>query len=132
MRTLLLYCFSFFCLFGYSQTSAEALKPNAERERMFLPYLAVHHGGPDGTAEWKEQNILRYYQELWYYCESFYVHRDYLEEGAPLLESTIDISRFENQRKLSETSVVILPGMKDALILLPKNQLIHKPDYLPE
>lgn len=107
--------------------SVENIKPDPKKEAMFLPYLAVRHGGPATLQEWKKSNTLQYYKELWYYCESFYVKRDYLSTGVNLDESIVDISRFESSRKPNEESIVVLPGFKDALVLLPSNQLLYKP-----
>lgn len=94
---------------------------------MFLPYLAVRYGGMIGIEEWKKNNRLLYFKELWYYCESFYVRRNYLSEGISMDEGMIDITRFESQRKENEEAIVVLPGFKDVLVLLPNNKLIYKP-----
>jgi len=104
-----------------------SLKPDPEKEKKFSPYVAWRHGWKDGFEEWKKNNTLQYYKELWYYSQSFYVKRNYLAQGAALDESAIDISRFESSRKDGEESIVTLPGMKDALVLLPANKLIYKP-----
>jgi hypothetical protein len=101
--------------------------PNPVREAMFLPYLAVRHGGTPVIEEWKKNNTVQYYKELWYYTESFYVRRDYLSKGEPLNESIIDISRFENSRKSDDEAIVILPGFKDVLVLQPLNKLLYYP-----
>lgn len=105
----------------------DLLKPDPAKEAKFLPYLAVRHGGMAVIEEWKSKNTYKYYQELWYYSESFYVKRNYVTEGLELDESIIDISRFEAERKATEESVVILPGFRDAIILIPGNKLIYKP-----
>lgn len=131
-KPLLVLCFMAFGLLSRAQSAApdlEALKPNPEKEKMFLPYLATRHGGTQGLEAWKKENIYQYYKELWYYCESFYIKRNYLEKGEVLNELIIDISRFESSRKESEEAVVILPGFKDALVLLPANKLVYKPNY---
>ena len=39
----------------------------------------------------------------------------------------LDISRFEHARKEMEEAILVLPGYKDALVLLPINKLIYKP-----
>ena len=108
----------------------DVLKPNPGKEVQFLPYLAVRHGGMSEIETWKKQNTIKYYQELWYYTESFYIKRNHLSDGYTLDESILDISRFESQRKLDEEVTVILPGFKDVLILIPGNKLIYKPDYI--
>lgn len=103
------------------------LKPDPEKESMYLPYLAARHGGPASLQEWKKSNTVQYYKELWYYCESFYIKRDHLQQGVTMNASMIDISRFESSRKESEEATVVLPGFKDVLVLLPTNKLIYKP-----
>lgn len=114
-------------LSGFSQVNTDPLTPNPEKEKKFLPYLAVKHGGMPTIETWKNNNTVLYYKELWYYCESFYVKRNYLSTGVTLDESIIDISRFEAERKQNEEAIVVLPGFKDVLVLLPSNQLIYKP-----
>lgn len=105
----------------------DILKPDPAKEAMFLPYLAVRHGGMEAIEEWKSKNTYKYYQELWYYCESFYVKRNHLSEGISLTEAHIDISRFESERKSTEEAILVLPGFRDALVLLPIDKLIYKP-----
>jgi hypothetical protein len=120
--------FIFFYIFSEAQiTSPNDLKPNAEKEKKFLPYVAILHGGIDKLEAWKQENTYQYFKELWYYTESFYISRNYLKEGLVLNEEIIDISRFEFNRKQSEESIVIIPGFKDVLILYPSNKLIYKP-----
>jgi hypothetical protein len=105
----------------------DLLKPDPAKEAMFLPYLAVRHGGMEAIEEWKSKNTYKYYQELWYYSESFYVKRNHFLEGSTFNESVIDISRFESSRKSDEEAMVIFPGFKDVLILFPSNKLIYSP-----
>lgn len=115
----------------YSQVTipeVENFKPNPERERMFLPYLAIWHGGIDKIEEWKKNNTVQYYKELWYYTESFYIKRNHFEEGVTMDEEIIDISRFEQERKPDAESIVVLQGYKDVLVLLPANKLKYKPE----
>jgi hypothetical protein len=120
--------FIFFYIFSEAQiTSPNDLKPNAEKEKKFLPYVAILHGGIEKLEAWKQENTYQYFKELWYYTESFYISRNYLKEGLVLNEEIIDISRFEFNRKQSEESIVIIPGFKDVLILYPSNKLIYKP-----
>ena len=120
--------FIFFYIFSEAQiTSPNDLKPNAEKEKKFLPYVAILHGGIEKLEAWKQENTYQYFKELWYYTESFYISRNYLKEGLVLNEEIIDISRFELNRKQSEESIVIIPGFKDVLILYPSNKLIYKP-----
>ena len=105
----------------------DLLKPDPAKEAKFLPYLAVRHGGMAGIEAWKSQNTYKYYQELWYYSESFYVKRDHFNEGLLLDESHFDMSRFESQRKANEEAIVVFPGFKDVIVLLPANKLVYKP-----
>lgn len=119
---------SLFVLVGQnamSQAGTPVVKP--ENEKKFTPYMVYRHGGPDGVEEFKKTDPQTYAKELWYYAESFYVKRDHLSQGVPLDESIIDISRFENQRLPAQEAIVLLPGFKDAIVLLPTNQLIYKP-----
>src|SRR5688500_13064111 len=120
MRIKSIIAAAFLMLTGvcYSQTLT-TWKPDPKKEAMFLPYLAVRHGGMSTIQEWKKNNSSQYHKELWYYSESFYVKRDHLAQGVTLDESIIDISRFESSRKQDEDSYVILPGFKDALVLIP-------------
>jgi hypothetical protein len=110
----------------YSQQTEE-IKLNAEKVKMYTPYMQFKHGGPEGYPVWKNNNKMQYTKEMWYYTESFYVKRNHLSEGVVLNEEIIDISRFENQRKQNEEAIVILPGFKDVLVLIPANKLIYKP-----
>jgi hypothetical protein len=117
-----------FAPLSYAQLNTpETLKPNPEKEKMYSPYLAIRHGGPQGLEAWKKSNTVQYYKELWYFCESFYVKRNHLKEGIELNEAIIDISRFEASRKENEEAIVLLPGFKDALVLLPAKSLVYKP-----
>jgi hypothetical protein len=127
-KIILSVFFIFFYIFSEAQiTSPNDLKPNAEKEKKFLPYVAILHGGIEKLKAWKQENTYQYFKELWYYTESFYISRNYLKEGLVLNEEIIDISRFEFNRKQSEESIVIIPGFKDVLILYPLNKLIYKP-----
>lgn len=123
---------SSFLIFYYTFYKAQIiltndLKPNIEKEKKFLPYVAILHGGMDKLETWKQENTYQYFKELWYYTESFFIKRNYLKEGLILNEEIIDISRFETNRRQSEESIVIIPGFKDALILYPLDKLIYKP-----
>jgi hypothetical protein len=118
-----------FCSFSQEQKELSGLKPNPEKELKFAPYLATRHGGLERMEEWKKSNTVLYYKELWYFAESFYVKRNYLQEGVVLDESMIDISRFESSRKANEEAIVVLPGFKDALVLIAADKLIYKPEF---
>ncbi|MBI2721987.1 MAG: hypothetical protein HYX39_07420 [Bacteroidetes bacterium] len=120
--------FSLFILISLAVTSqTNEIKLNAEKIKKFEPYIHFKHTGYSSFNEWRENNKLLYTKEMWYYSESFYVKRNHLTEGVTLNEEIIDITRFESQRKANEEVTVILPGFKDALVLLPGNKLIYKP-----
>lgn len=127
MRSKLVLAFVFslmtFCLF--SQTGSDSTF--AENERKFSPYMATVHGGPKGLAEFKKSNREKYDKELWYYSSSFYIKRNYKEEGVPMNEAGFCISRYEEYRKVTEESFVVIPGYRDVLVLLPANKLLYKP-----
>ncbi len=109
---------------------ADNYKPDMAKVKMYLPYLAVRHGGPDALEAWKKENKLQYHRELWYYTESFDVVRDHFSEGVPLNEEIIDISRFEQHRKQNEEAIVPMPGFRDALRLKAGKDLLYKPEYV--
>ena len=115
---------------GSCQISADQFKPDPAKEKMYLPYLAAWYGDPNMLQEWKKSNILRYYQELWYFCQSFYIKRNHLSEGVSINEAQIDISRFESQRKKDAEVILELPGYRDALVLLPGKDLLYKPEFV--
>jgi hypothetical protein len=112
---------------GYSQTGGVQL--NAEKITMYSPYMAARHGGPQGLEAFKSSNHYAYTLEMWYFTESFYVKKDHNTEGATFSEAIVDITRFEQYRKANEDAIVVLPGFKDALVLLAANKLIYKPSY---
>jgi len=122
----------FTCVFSAQAQNAsfqtDLLKPDPAKEAMFLPYLAVRHGGMEAIEEWKSKNTYKYYQELWYYSESFYVKRNHFAEGALFNESVIDITRFETFRKNNEEAIVVFDGFRDVLVLLPATKLIYSPE----
>lgn len=125
MKHLILLAFLGLGQIAFSQ--AKSLTLNSENEKKYLPYMTYTHGGPEGLAAFKKNHPNDYLKELWYFSESFYVKRNHLNEGYVLNEEIIDISRFEKSRKETEEAIVILPGFKDALVLLPSSQLIYKP-----
>jgi hypothetical protein len=125
LKLLLIVVLVGFCKSAFSQVNSLELNP--DKEKKFSPYMFRRHGGSEGLADFKQNNSYQYLKELWYYSESFYVKRDYLNNGVGLNEAIIDISRFESSRKESEEAIVVLPGFKDALVLLPTNKLIYKP-----
>ncbi len=121
---------SLFLLLGMSFVSfsqMEEIKLNPDKVKKYQPYMEFRHGGVSGFPAWKSTNKMLYAQEMWYFSESFYVKRNYLDQGVTLNEEIIDISRFENQRKQNEEAIVTLSGFKDVIVLLPAKQLIYKP-----
>jgi hypothetical protein len=112
--------------FAAVSQQANDIKLNPEKVKMFTPYLEWKHGGKGGFEAWKSTNKMQYAKEMWYYSESFYVKRDHLTEGAVLNEEIIDITRFENQRQKSVETIILMPGFKDAIVLLPENNLLYK------
>ena len=111
---------------SFSQQTEE-IKLNPERIKMFTPYLEFKHGGKQGFPVWKSNNKMLYAQEMWYYSESFYMKRNVNAEGQTFNDASMDVSRFESQRKQNEEVTIILPGFKDVLVLIPGNKLIYKP-----
>jgi hypothetical protein len=136
LEKILIVCFTIITSLSYSQINSlnpDVLKPNPAKEKMYAPYLATRHGGMEALEIWKKSNTIQYYKELWYYCESFYVKRNHLSLGGGavvLNEEIVDISRFESSRKENDEFILVLPGFRDALVLLPYSKLIFKPDYI--
>lgn len=104
-------------------------EPNPEKVLMYTPYFAARHGGPEGLEQFKKSNIHEYMGQLWYFTESFYLKPNVQSEGVTMNASAIDITRYEQYRKPDEDFVLILPGFKDALVLLATNKLIYKPVF---
>jgi len=119
--------FAFFLFFAGLKAQVNSLELNLEKEKMYTPYMMWRHSGSEGLAEFKRDHPHDYLKELWYYSESFYVRRNYQKEGVEMNAAAIDISRYEYARKQTEEAVLSLTGYKDALILLPVDQLIYKP-----
>lgn len=119
----------FFSLLSCVKMNAQvsALEISQEEEKQFSPYMMWRHNGSIGLADFKKDHPLEYQKELWYYTRSFYIKRDHLNTGAALDKSMIPIDRFETSRLPSTEAIVVLPGFKDALVLLPENTLIYKP-----
>jgi len=128
-KILTFFLITFFCSSSFSQTdNIDQFRPDAEKEKKYMKYVAVGHGGLENIESWKNSNTVLYYKELWYYAESFYIKRNYLEQGESLDESIIDVSRWENQRDATVEKIIILPGYRDVMVLLPKNKLKFRPD----
>ena len=117
----------FLLLFAVSKAQLNSLEISPEKEKMFTPYMIWRHSGSEGLAEFKRDHPHDYLKELWYYCESFYIKRNYTNEGAVIDVAMIAIDRFESYRKETEEFVVIMPGFRDVLVLIPTNKLLYKP-----
>jgi len=105
------------------------IKLDPVKVEKFSPYMKYKHSWEEGGFEgWKNNNKLLYTQEMWYYTESFYIKRDHFPDGLVLNEDILDVSRFENQRKQNEEVFIRIVGFKDALVLIPANKLIYKPN----
>ena len=107
------------------------LRVDPIKEKMYSPYVEYRHGFDADVItrsfqKWKEDNKYQYLKELWYYSESFYVIHHVNDEGITIDESTIDISRFDSVRDL--TNEVSIPlngaGFNDTIVLLPINKLL--------
>lgn len=116
---------TFFSLATKAQLNS--LEISAEKDKMYSPYMLNRHQGTEGLADFKKNHPHDYLKELWYYSESFYVKRAYLNTGVALDASIIDISRFESERQENEEQIIVLPGFKDVIVLLPNSKLIYKP-----
>jgi hypothetical protein len=130
LKSFLLGIFFTMSLFSFSQdpTDWTKIKLDPIKEKKFLPYVEYRHTGPnDYFQKWKADNKFQYIKEMWYYSESFYIKRNYSNDGVTMNEEAIDISRFEANRKANEEAVVSIPGFKDVIVLLPTNKLIYKP-----
>jgi hypothetical protein len=127
MRSHFIYFILFSLLSLGSKAQLNSLEISPEKEKMYSPYMLQRHQGTEGLAEFKKNHPHDYLKELWYYSESFYVKRNHLNTGVVLDASIIDISRFETERQENEEQIVVLPGFKDAIVLLPVTKLIYKP-----
>lgn len=125
----LLFCSFFLCCISLTAISqTETIKLDAGKIEMFTPYVEARHGlTHEAFEEWKSVNKLQYTKEIWYFSESFYIKKNHLKSGVELTPSNIDISRFESHRQTDKEHTLVLPGFKDAIVLLPANKLIYKP-----
>lgn len=131
MRTklyLIVLCSLSFSLRIQAQATNQ-LELNPEKIKQFSPYLAARHGGPQGLEQFKASNKYTYLREMWYFTESFSIKRNHLSTGVSLNEEIIDISRFEQYRKTDEEVIYVIPGFKDAIVLMPASKLIYKPNF---
>jgi len=127
MKKILITISLLFSLAVKSQTDFSEFKydPNSEK---FIPYICQKLGiKKEEFSTWKKSNNLLFHKQLWYYSKSFYVKRNFYSEGEKLDESIIDISRFEYYRRDSTENTIVIPGFRDAIVLLPNNQLKYKP-----
>ena len=131
-KYIIILSFCFFSSLSFSQTTVTGPKKielNPDKVNTFVKYLEFKYGSAAGGFEgWKKSNPDLYLKEMWYLSESFYFKTDYLTEGITLPQGSIFIPRFEEKRKENDEAIVILPGFKDALVLLPANKLIYKPN----
>lgn len=130
-KSFAIVLFCVISLFSFSQNASNSpntiIKLNPDKVNVFVKYLEFRHSfDPGGYDTWKKENPDLYQKEMWYYSESFYIKRNYLSEGISLPEGSIYIPRFESSRKANEEAIVVLPGFKDVLVLLPENKLIYK------
>lgn len=112
---------NYFALISYWNTVSPT------KEAKFSPYVEAKYSFNQNFTTWKKENKFLYIKEIWYHAESFYIMRNKSTEGVKIDESMIDISRFESYRKQNEEAIIILPGFKDAIVLLPGSSLIYKP-----
>lgn len=125
-----------FCLglafLSYSQNitpNTKGILLDQDKVNIYLKYVEFKHSiDQGGFEEWKKNNPELYQKELWYYTESFYIKRNHFSEGISLPEGSICILRFEKNRKPNAEAIVVLPGFKDVLVLIPENELIYKPN----
>lgn len=136
VKMIILSICLFFAMAVKSQINPADFKVSAEKEKQYQPYVAANLGIHQDFESWKNNNKILYRKEVWYYAESFYVKKNYFAEGSVSIDgglntnsidaSQIDISRFESNRKQTEESIVILPGFKDVIVLIPGNKLLYK------
>ena len=110
-----------------SNAQVNSLQISPEKEKMYTPYMYWHHSGQEGLEAFKKEHPHDYLKELWYFCESWYILKDYAKEGVAMDPAIVDIERFEQNRKEHEKAILVLPGFKDAIVFLPIDQLIYRP-----
>ena len=133
IRFILFILFTFAVFTSFSQNLKTASSPTINLDpakvAIYEKYLEYKHSfETGGYLQWKKDNPELYEKEMWYFSESFYIKRDYLSQGLALNESGIYIARFEKERKQDEEAIVTFPGFKDAMVLIPGNKLIYKPN----
>lgn len=110
--------------FSFSQDWSK-VKLDPIKEKKFLPYLELRHGGAEATKKWKEENKYDYVKQMWYFTESFSIKRNAQTTGVAIDEAGIDITRYEVERKQNEETVINLPGFKDAIVLKPAKDCFY-------
>ncbi|HQQ95325.1 MAG TPA: hypothetical protein PLQ93_12265 [Bacteroidia bacterium] len=126
-RLIFLFAGYFFLNTTNIRAQVNGLQIDPVKEKMYRPYMLWRHQGEEGLEAFRKEHPHAYMQELWYYSQSFYIKRNYLQEGAELDASIIAIDRFESQREDDTEKLIILPGFRDALVLLPSRSLLYKP-----
>lgn len=101
---------------------------DSKKKAMFSPYVKLKHLNDSNYTTWKQTNQIQFIKEFWYFSESFYIKRNAFNKGIYLNEEIIDISRFEHLRKDNDEYIVNIGVFKDAIVLLPKNKLLYKPN----
>jgi hypothetical protein len=125
------FLFSFLSSISQDKESRliQLINLDSNKVNLFIKYPRFKHDlEPGGFIQWKNDHPLLYKKEMWYYTESFYIKRDHLTQGVTLNEAAIDVSRFEAQRQATVETIITLDGFKDALVLIPGNDLIYKPN----
>lgn len=112
-----------------AQVPLNDLGISEEKVKKFYPYIEFMFG-TQSTEEMKKNNPVKYYQELWYHCESFYIKRNYTTNGYELNEELFDVKRYEYLRKENEEVTIQLDGFKDVVVLLPKKDVTAKKQFI--
>jgi hypothetical protein len=123
-----LFLLAFLMTLSFSSFSQDwsQVKIDPIKEKKYLPYVEMRHGGAEQFAKWKAENKYQYVKEMWYMSESFSVKRNHSAEGIALNEEIIDVVRFESQRKENEEVIITLAGYKDAIVLMPTSKLFYQ------
>jgi hypothetical protein len=129
LKSFFLGIFITMSLVSFSQDPIDwtKIKLDPIKEKKFETYVEYRHSAGTDYQKWKSENKYQYIKEMWYFSESFYIKRNYSNDGVAMNEEAIDISRFESNRKQNEEAIVIIPGFKDVIVLLPTTKLIYKP-----
>ena len=114
----------------YTTEQSQALLEikNDKCAQNFEPYVRAKHGASFDFENFKKNQKMEFYKELWYYSKSFYIKKNHLNSGISMDETMIDISRFDSSRKSDEESIVKIDGFKYVIVLLPTKKLIFTND----